>query len=104
MAMIAARALDRNRERAARLVALLAEDLDAATPDTGAPVPATRATARDEAVTLAHQIAGSAGTFGYDAASDDARTAMDLLADGAAAGEVAPFAASVRSLLDGPPG
>jgi HPt (histidine-containing phosphotransfer) domain-containing protein len=85
MAAIAARALDRNRERAARLRTLVVDDLDAG--------------ARQEAVTLAHQIAGSAGTFGHDAASDDARTAMELLADGAAAAEVAPFVESVQSLL-----
>lgn len=98
MAMIAARALDRNRDRAARLSVLVAGDLDAASADTEAP-----GTVRDEAVTLAHQIAGSAGTFGYDAASDDARTAMDLLVAGADTAQVAPFVESVRSLLDGPP-
>ena len=89
MAVIAGRALDRNSDRAARLEELVKGDLDGK--------------ARDEAVTLAHQVAGSAGTFGYDAASDDARTAMDLLADGADAAEVAPFVESVRSLLEGPP-
>ncbi|GMA30025.1 Hpt domain-containing protein [Litorihabitans aurantiacus] len=72
LAAIASRALERNQERADRLVTLLAAGAD----------PLADAV-REDATTLAHQIAGSAGTFGYEAASALARTVMDGLAAGA---------------------
>ncbi|GMA33471.1 Hpt domain-containing protein [Litorihabitans aurantiacus] len=88
LAAIASRALERNQERADRLVTLLAAGAD----------PLADAV-REDATTLAHQIAGSAGTFGYEAASALARTVMDGLAAGGAAATVRPAALRVVELL-----
>ena len=92
MALIAARALRRNQDRAARLTELLVAGLDG-----------SDGASRAEAITLAHQIAGSAGTFGPEAASDIARIVMTSLAGGTEPAGVEALVAQVSVLLDGPP-
>lgn len=92
IALIAVRALKRNQDRVSRLAHLVAGDLDGAD-----------GSSREEAITLAHQIAGSAGTFGYDAASDLARIVMTSLSDGVDTSHVEPVVAQVSVLLAGPP-
>ena len=91
MALIAARALRRNQDRAARLAGLIAGGIDE---DDGA--------TREEAITLAHQIAGSAGTFGHEAASDIARIVMTSLSQGLDPSSVEGLVAQVGALLDAP--
>lgn len=92
IALIAVRALKRNQDRAARLMELIEGGLEGGD-----------GSAREEATTLAHQIAGSAGTFGYDAASDLARIVMTSLSDEVEISRVQPLVAQVIVLLDAPP-
>lgn len=90
IALIAVRALKRNQDRAARLMELIEGGLEGVDGST-----------REEATTLAHQIAGSAGTFGYDDASDLARIVMTFLTDEVEIARVQPLVAQVIVLLDG---
>lgn len=87
---IAERALARNQARAALLASVLREDsLDAAE--------------RAEAVALAHQVAGSAGTFGYGDASELARHACVLLTGGATPRQVRGAVERLVAALQEPP-
>lgn len=92
-AAIALRALARNRERLTEVAALVERASGADEPEA--------AEARSRASELAHQVAGSAGTFGRDEASVLAREVMGLLADGASPEQVrAVVEAAQRSLED----
>ena len=86
MAAIAARALARNRVRVAELAAILALGL-----------PEDR---RDDAHALAHQVAGSAGTFGRDDASVIARRVMEAIAAGASASDAGVDLAALERALE----
>lgn len=96
-------AWQRNRDRARRLTEVVAELGDGASE---APGPPRRPWAM--ARTLAHEIVGSAGTFGHPHASELARRIEELLApapqlSAAALAELTPLAARVEQALASEP-
>ncbi|PWD51546.1 hypothetical protein C8046_13655 [Serinibacter arcticus] len=86
-AEIAARAHERNRDRATRLLEIVA-----------GPVPLLPGDRR-EARLLAHTVAGSAGTFGKDEASVVARRVVRAVDDGAESDELRTLVEELLSAL-----